>query len=284
MNNADIVRPDCRRALDAIEMGGSDAHLESCPDCARELEVRKQMRERVKSAVRSVEPPPFLETKIRASIRESAARQRGPAWIRALAGAGVTLAAAAALLVAYQLGHLRWTTASQDSYIAAIANRVPTLMRVGLKDHVHCAYYRKYPKNPPQMEQFVADMGPQYQGLIPIVREKVPSEFRLEQAHQCSYKKRKYVHMVLKSGSRLMSLVLAKKGDGESFRTEDLRPALAESGIPMYRSGVQHFQIGAFETRDYLVYVISDLSEQQNSEMMLALAPAVKAFLGKLEG
>jgi hypothetical protein len=39
----------------------------------------------------------------------------------------------------------------------------------------------------------------------------------------------------------------------------------------------------AFETRDYLVYFISDFSKEKNSDMMLALAPQVKAFLVRLE-
>ena len=39
----------------------------------------------------------------------------------------------------------------------------------------------------------------------------------------------------------------------------------------------------AFETRDYLVYFISDMGKQQNTDMMLALAPQVKDFLNKLE-
>jgi hypothetical protein len=60
-------------------------------------------------------------------------------------------------------------------------------------------------------------------------------------------------------------------------------PALTQSGIPMYQAGVQRFQISAFETKEYLVYFISDLSKEKNTEMMLALAPQVKAFLNKQE-
>jgi hypothetical protein len=60
-------------------------------------------------------------------------------------------------------------------------------------------------------------------------------------------------------------------------------PALVQAGIPMYQSSVQRFQMTAFETRDYLVYFISDLPKQQNTELMLALGPKVKDFLGSEE-
>ena len=102
-------------------------------------------------------------------------------------------------------------------------------------------------------------------------------------AHQCTYKGREYIHLSLKDESNMLSLVMTRKVNGESFRAENLLPALNESGIPMYQAGVQRFQISAFETSDYLVYFISDLGKQQNTDLMLALAPPVKGFLAKLE-
>jgi hypothetical protein len=83
--------------------------------------------------------------------------------------------------------------------------------------------------------------------------------------------------------SNMLSLVITRKGNGESFSTEDTLPALVQAGLPMYQSSVQRFQMTAFETRDYLVYFISDLPRQQNTDLMLALGPQVKDFLKKLE-
>jgi hypothetical protein len=144
---------------------------------------------------------------------------------------------------------------------------------------VHCSVFRKFPKNPPKVEDLVAKLGPSYNGLIPIVQRQIPEEYRLVIAHQCGYHGRKYIHLSLKSDSKLMSLVIARRGEGESFQTENLIPALMQSGLPMYRTAVQRFQIASFESRDHLVYFVSDLSEQQNTEMMIALAPRVREFL-----
>jgi hypothetical protein len=46
---------------------------------------------------------------------------------------------------------------------------------------------------------------------------------------------------------------------------------------------VQGFEMASFETRDHLVYFISDLPAQENKAHLLAMAPAVKDLLGKLE-
>ena len=78
-------------------------------------------------------------------------------------------------------------------------------------------------------------------------------------------------------------MVIARKDGGESFAKADLLPALAQSGIPIYRAGVQNFQIAAFETSGHLVYFISDLPEQKNMDIMAALAPGVREFLRRLE-
>jgi len=239
-------------------------------------QLQSKINDRVKGAVGNVPVPPFLEARIRHSLRTE---KPGRRWLPRLIPAAAALAVFAGFAVAYQLGHLRLTVSSQESYIGIVSTHIATLMRVGLGDHIHCSVFRKYPKNPPTTEQFIAKMNPQYAGLIPIVRSQVPDSYRMMLAHQCSYHRRKFVHLSLLNDSNMLSLVITRKGDGESFSTEDMLPALVQAGIPMYQSSVQRFQMTAFETRDYLVYFISDLPKQQNTELMLALGPKVKDFL-----
>jgi hypothetical protein len=54
----------------------------------------------------------------------------------------------------------------------------------------------------------------------------VPEQYRLMLAHTCRYHKRLFVHLTLNDASRLLSLVIARKRDGESFHTENMIPAL----------------------------------------------------------
>lgn len=235
---------------------------------------------RLKMAVQSVKAPPFLDARIRNRIRgEKPARMWLPRLIPVTVAAGALVASA----VTYQLGHLRLTVRSQESYIGSVSSRISALMRVGLGDHIHCSVFRKYPRNPPTTEEFVQKMTPQYSGLISIVRSQIPESYRMMLAHQCRYNGRKFIHLSLMNESNMLSLVMTRKTAGESFSAEDMLPALTQAGIPMYQAGVQRFQITAFETRDYMVYFISDLTKQQNTDLMLALAPRVKDFLSKVE-
>src|SRR5438105_8849461 len=213
-------------------------------------------RERLRTAARSFSAPARLEARIRGGVRESS-RQTG--WMRSLLPLAAALLVSLGGVIAYQLGHLRLTTKSQESYIATISSRVAGVMRVGLGDHVHCAVFRKFPKNPPTLEKMAQDLGPDYQELLPIVKAAAPGDLRIVMAHQCSYHGRKFVHLALQSDSKLLSIVISKKRDGETFTKENLGPVLSESGIPIYRSGVQRFEIVGFESRDHLVYIVSDL-------------------------
>jgi hypothetical protein len=236
---------------------------------------------RLRTAVRSVEAPPFLEARIRNHIRAEKLPRR---WLPSFVSATAAAAVFGGVLIAYQLGHLRLTVRAQESYISSVSTHIATLMRVGLGDHIHCSVFRKYPKNPPTTEEFIEKMNPQYAGLIPIVRSQVPSAYRMTLAHECRYHGRKFVHLSLMDDSNMLSLVITRKAEGESFSTEDMLPALVQSGIPMYQAGVQRFQMTAFETRDHLVYFISDLGQPQNTALMLALSLRVRDFLTKLEG
>jgi hypothetical protein len=243
-------------------------------------EEASQANRRLRAAVGATPVPRFLEAQVRGRLRGG---KTGFRWLPQLVPVGTVAAICVGLLIAYQLGHLRLTVGSQESYIASVSTQIATLMRVGLGDHIHCSVFRKYPKNPPTTEEFIQKMNPQYVGLIPIVRSEVPDMYRMMLAHECRYHGRRFVHLSLMDDSNMLSLVITRKGAGESFKTEDMLPGLVQSGIPMYQTGVQRFQITAFETRDYLVYFISDLPKQRNTELMLALGPQVKDFLAKLE-
>jgi hypothetical protein len=238
-----------------------------------------EFNQRLKVAVHSVNVPPHLEARIRSRIRADAPSRSWEFWPMP---AGAAAAIAVGVLVVYQLGYLRLTATSQESYNVSVSARVATLMRVGLGDHIHCSVFRKYPKNAPPIEKLEGNLGPEYRGLIPIVKQNVPEDYRLMIGHQCRYHGRRFVHLSFKNDSHLLSLVIAKKGEGESFEAQGLLPALVQSGIPVYQSGVQRFAIDAFETHGFLVYFISDLPREQNAAMMIAMAPSVRQLLEKL--
>ncbi|HKD04635.1 MAG TPA: hypothetical protein VKB79_01925 [Bryobacteraceae bacterium] len=239
---------------------------------------------RLKDAVNSVAVPEYLEARIRGRIRaERRPRLFGFGYLN-LAAAGLAGVLFVGAAISYQYGYLRFTKASQISYVWSISNRLVRLMRPGLADHVNCSVFRKYPKNAPAVEVLAQKLPDQYRELIPIVQSRVPPDYRLLISHQCRWDGRKFIHLSIENGSHVLSLVITARKGGESFRAEGLLPALVASDIPMYQSGVQRFAMTAFETKGYIVYFVSDLPQAENSRLMQAMAAPVKDLLGSLEG
>ena len=260
-------------------------HFDECPQCAAEFEARTRLAHRLKQAVQSETVNPYLEGRIRQRIRESGTRREPTwGWRRRLIPVTVVLVACLGGWIAYQLGHLRITAASQEAYLRTISERVSGILRVGLGDHVHCTVFRKFPKEPPSAPEMLAQLGPEYSGLLELVKARVPAQYRIVMAHRCSYHGRKFVHLALRGDSNLISLVITRKGEGESFAKDGLRPLLSEPGLSVYEGSVQRFAIAGFESRDHLAYLVSDLCERQNLSLVADLAAPVWDFLNKLEG
>jgi len=242
------------------------------------------MQDRLKTAVRSVSAPPELRARILEQVRASASSYPSSRWSRQVLAMAATLLIAMGGVIAYQLGHLRLTTGSQESFVASVSSRVVSVMRIGLGDHIHCAVFRKFPKNPPSFQELTSNLEPEYSGFVRAVAERVPGEYRIFLAHSCRYHGRKFLHLALKSDSKLLSVVIARKEGGESFGRDKLLPALSHAGLPLYRAGAQRFQIAAFETSSHLAYIVSDLPQPKNMQIMVAVAPAIQEFLKNLEG
>lgn len=294
MNRSHFTGNDCSQVLEQLdtyldrelpEQAATECaqHLKGCRSCSAELETRSALRNRLKVAVQGITVSPEVQAQIRQSLRAPAAPVRSNFWTRGAMAIAASLVVGIAVFVAYQLGHLRLTTASQEKYIASISLRVGSIMRVGLGDHVHCAVFRKPPKTPDTLAKMTHDMGPEYKDLIDVVKTSVAKDYQVTMAHQCRYHGRRFVHVTATNGSRLISLVISRKGTGESFAKGELAPVLQQSGIPVYQSGVQRFEIAGFETKDHLVYVVSDMGAQKNLELMIALTPGVSDVLRKLE-
>lgn len=288
MNNPTQLSPDCERFLAAIDESPSSAaisppwqlHAESCEACGREWEVRQTMVKRLREAHQSVSMPPRLEARIRAAIDGD--EQHRPNWF-ALPGwataAAATMMVVAGVGIAYQLGHLRLTQSSQDAYIASVTNKIASIMRVGLRDHIHCTVFRKFPQQPPPETTFQAELGDEFRELIPVLRRNVPASYRMVTAHRCKYQGRPYVHLAMKDGSQLMSLVISEKAEGESFSTEQLRAVSHTDGVSFYQASAQRFQVSAFETPGHLVYAISEMDGERNTRILMAMAPEVRRVL-----
>ena len=251
-------------------------HFQHCAGCSREAQERQRVRTRLRTVVRAVQVPPALEGRVRDRLRQTREPRSKRFHLMAIAAA---LTVCFGSWVAYQLGVRRLTTAAQESYIATMSRQVAAIMRVGLGDHLLCAVIRQ-PTN--RSKGAVDNLPAEFRELIPIARQYMTAELPLILAHECRYHGRKYVHLTFRNGGNLLSVVIARKQNGESLGSANLPSTPWTSGIPMYTAGVQQFQVAAFESRDFLVYTVSDLPRQNNLALLVALSPALQNLLDRM--
>jgi anti-sigma factor (TIGR02949 family) len=260
-------------------------HLTSCPDCARSLEARAQVKQLVKDAVIREEAPPELVAALRSSIqREQRSFFSGDT-------ARWTMAAAAVLLIAIGgFSTSRWAGTfpfSDQSVAQTLSGRVGEILRVGLINHVHCTILFKQWKRLLSFEEMKVKtgrsaLGPEFIDLVPVVQAKLGKNYKINQAHRCSADGRRFVHFIVQGeGDILLSLVITEK-QGESFTQADARAVMKAAGVPVYHGHQGQLEIAGFETEKYLGYVVSNLDRAENLRIAEALVPSVHDHLQKL--
>lgn len=270
-------------ALTEAETEQFAAHAGECAKCQAELELRERMRAGLRRAIRQPVDTKALEQRVHAAVRVEASRRFR--WQPHTIALAATLLIAAGVGAAYQLHGLWKAAVDQDSYIAKISDGVTAIMRVGLKDHIHCVTFRKWPKQSPKLDELVTAMEPKFRPVAAIVNANLPKTYEIVKAHHCAYQDRNYVHIAMRDADgKYLSLVLARKQAGETFASSSLRRVLDKPNFAVYGENVERFQIAGFETRDFLAYVIGDTTTENNSQLAGAIAAPLREFLDSLEG
>lgn len=248
-------------------------HLENCPDCQNALLTRQQVKAMLKRAVLKEAAPTELQQKIKSSLRQNPSTSR-TWWM-------ITAAAMIALIIggtiALRLSH---RSTPVDSVAVSTASQADVeLLKIGLGDHVHCAIDSGLANHVFSEEEMSTRLGPDFSGLVAKVKERAPENYRVVVAHRCKFNGREFVHLILKSPETVLSLVLTKKS-GEAF-SDDAVAAASLSAI--HEAPLTNYPVAGFEIRDYLAFVVSNLSRNDNLKMASTLAPTVRELLTKLE-
>lgn len=252
-------------------------HLEVCAACSRLLEDRARLKAQLKRAVMQEYAPAALRERIGEDLR----RNRGFSFNRI----SLSLAAAAAVL-AIAVATFFVSRPANDSLSlqaeVAAGDAAGQVLKIGFDDHVFCTIDHRLADRQFTPEQMSERLGPEYSGLIGLVREKMPQPYTIAVGHRCHYHGREFIHLVLRRQDEIVSLVITRK-NGEAFPAGGSDAVLRASGVSIYEKSWHNIQVAGLETRDHLAFVISNTSRDGNEQVALTLAPAVDGFLRKLE-
>ena len=252
-------------------------HLEKCETCNRSLEDRVRIKAQLKRAVVQEYAPAALRERIVSDLR----RGRGFSFNKM----SLALAATAAVLVIGAVTFFTWSPPKhQLSLQAAVApgDVNGQILKIGFDDHVFCAIDHNLANKQFTAEQMSEKLGPEYAGLVALLKDKSPEDYTVVVGHRCHYQGREFVHLIVRNQRDVVSLVITKK-NGEAFQAAGFETIAQSAGGGIYKAEWANQQVAGWETRDHLIFVISNQTNDTNMQIASSLAPSIRSFLTRLE-
>jgi len=251
-------------------------HLEMCEACSRSLQDRARLKVQLKRAVMQEYAPAALRERIGSNLRQS----RGFSFNTF----SLSLAAAAVLVIAMVTFFTSSPARKPLSLQAQVAPGDVTgqILKIGFDDHVFCSIDHQLADKQFTPEQMSEKLGPEYAGLVELVKGKMPRDLTVVVAHRCGYQGREFVHLIMRNQSDIVSLVITRK-NGEAFPTDGVAAIVQAAGGLIYQAAWANQQVAGLETRDHLVFVVSNETNDTNLQIASSLAPSVRDFLARLE-
>ena len=254
-------------------------HLEACEACSCSLNDRARLKDQLKSAVMQEYAPVALRERISANVR-SGRRFNLSTFAFAVA------AAAAVLVIALTVSFVLKSNSGKEplSLHAEVRRGDVTgrLLKIGFDDHVYCAIDHGMANRQFTVEQVSERLGAEYAGLAEVLKQRMPQDYRVVVGHRCHYQAREFIHLIMRNQSDEVSLVITRK-NGEAFPAAGASAIAQAAGMPIYERSWQNVQVAGMETRDCLVFVVSNSTQDDNLQIATRLAPSVREFLNKLE-
>lgn len=284
-------------------------HLENCPACRQELSAHRGLRTKLRSAFRNAPEMQInsnFAASLRNNLRETALRPTVWEKISGATFSNLKVLAAACILLAVLLGAF-WIIRRSPTEIAVVDDKNSTnkpneisqpvtsptneavqiarreMTRAAIGDHKNCALKYRLAEEPITLEEAAEKYGRFYKDLDAAVKNalrKIPAEKisaqtigKLEflEAHSCVFNNRRFAHIVLRRGKNIISLLV----------TEASLPNESEEKITNQTD--DGMQVAQFRSKRFEVFVVSDLSERENSIAAEMLSPAVLLHIERAE-
>src|SRR5262245_59116242 len=265
------------------------SHLEHCADCRRELAARRELRSRVREAFLNAsenQMRPEFATRLNKQLHDHAVGERetrAPMFgtsrsaIRLAGKSWLALAACLLLAMAFVFVAVRQRGSSGTSRESIKTE----LAKSAVGDHRNCAIHFSLAEKPIDLEAAGRKYDPVYINLTKAVlteRGGAPTEAEFVEAHSCVLEGRRFAHLVFKYHGHVVSFLVTDGGGINGAES----PAVAELEVTPC-SQFDGYQVSCFQTERHAVFVVSDLSENENLALARALAPSAYAHITGIE-
>lgn len=259
-------------------------HLETCEACSEACQVRLRAKAGLRQAVNAEAVPVDLRARVQSAIREkSLTGRRLIPWTRwSLAAAAVWVVWMGGWGALYLLKLSRTSNeAPRVTPGLTLSEQSAFVLKIGIGGHIHCVIESHFDKHIMTPEEMTQEMGPEYIGLVPLLKEKLPERFVVTSGHRCHAKGREFVHMILKHENQSVSVIITEK-QGVGFPVSQRVNSVIAEDVSLHPDRLESLEAVGFETKGHLAFVVSPLDHKENFQIASTVAPAVSGFLDKL--
>jgi hypothetical protein len=246
-------------------------HLEVCASCRDEIEARRRLREALRAAFErspDLQSRPGFADGLREQLRQTPARAHG-SWI--LSRRWLALAAGV-LIVAGLVGIFlpNPPLAPADA-----------LARDAVGDHRNCALKFRLVRKPIPLEEAAQRFDAAYRLLLTAPPDHIATPggaVRVLERHSCAYGERRFGHVVMQYGGRVVSLLITADDGAAGGPQSDPTPHL------LGRPGEELSVVSVSGTR-HAVLLVSDLDSLALTQLSKTVSvPLAQRLQGSLRG
>ena len=250
-------------------------HLGSCPDCIAESERRLEVRNLLKT-MSKIDDAYQRDTEYVLRRRIDAALQKEERWRLTANGRWALLAAS--LIVLIGLAYWRITSVTKPTISSAINiatssadASIASFDRDAVGNHQACAL--TYPPSwTYDRQRIVRELTPRFASLIDAVGRNHHS-YQLIEGHICSFQTRQYAHLIFRGNGHTVSVFIEQH---EPISKPVNPPEIAQTQYTSY-------EVASVDTQLHRIYLVSDLTSDENVALAKQLFPGTLGFVQKLE-
>lgn len=268
-------------------------HLENCANCRRELGARRELRETLRSAVKNSPQSrinPDFAFNLKNDLRENAFGKKS-AW--SFFSAKAVFASLLVVLFLAVAFSIIWRKPSDDKANLNPINTNQTNINLpnnslnfqradfvearkdAVDDHKNCGLTHNLKEKPISLNEAAKLYGTANKNfdikIIEALRETFGDEVKFIKAHFCVINSRKFAHVVVEFQKKVVSILMTRRKNDAELNESD--------AISCQSSG--NLQIACFESGNYSVFVVSDLSETDNLLVARTISPTLKKHIGQ---
>lgn len=225
-------------------------HLENCANCRQELAMRREVRERLRvSLTKSPEfqMNPAFANRLKANLHDEAFKQKS--WFNWK----ILTPVLATLIVAVTLSLTMFYRTTQTDFLAEIS-------RQAIITHEDCGLYH-LKEWEEQAAQFSAEK-------VSFVKPLQNGDTKILEIHECEFGGKTFYHYVLQRNGKIISVLKTASESNLAANTNE------ENAIVCKKE--KGLQMSSFQLKSEMVFVISDMSEEDNLKIARQLSDSAK--------